>query len=99
MLDGVLTGKLPADLANQVSAAIKTATQRGAALDEACCVAAQVVADHWRRAYGNAALPTLAEIVLKRGLAPLPIDRQRGAGTPSAAGPPAPNAPDNSLPA
>ena len=72
MAGATLTGRLPAELANNVSAALRSAIARGAATDEACCVAAQVVADYWRSKYGNETLGTLCQVVLKRGEAPLP---------------------------
>jgi len=76
MTGATLTGRLPAELANNVSQALAAAIRRGAAADEACCVAAQVVADYWRSAYGNATLQTLGQVVLQRAEAPLPAGIQ-----------------------
>ncbi|MBS0560396.1 MAG: hypothetical protein JSR21_10110 [Proteobacteria bacterium] len=89
MTAGTLTGKLPAELANSVSQALAAAIGRGATADEACCVAAQVVADYWRCAYGNEALQTLCQVVLKRAEVPLPAGI---AGVPKAESPAASDA-------
>lgn len=61
-----LTGRLPAELANAVSAAIAKAVHRGMETDEACCVAAAVIADYARAEYGAAYLTELAEVVVQR---------------------------------
>ena len=91
MTGGTLSGKLPAELANNVSQALATAIKRGATADEACCVAVQVVADYWRAAYGNPSLDTLCHVVLKRAETPLPAEI---ASAP--AGTEAPSAPESS---
>jgi hypothetical protein len=72
MGSATLTGRLPAELANQVSAAIAAALERGAETDEACCVAVQVAADYWRRRYGEGTLETLSKVLLRRAQMPLP---------------------------
>lgn len=74
----ILHGPLPARLANQVSEAISTAIFSGMEVDEACCVAAHVIADYARGSYGDAYLPDLAEIITGRAGAPLPKVRGDG---------------------
>ncbi len=67
----LLTGELPARLANEVSDAIHRALQSGMEADEAACVAAAVAADYARRAYGDEYLPALASVVARRAEKPL----------------------------
>ncbi len=58
-------------LGQAVSDAISNAIEGGMGTDEAASVAASVAADYARRAYGNAYLRKLAEVVIDRGAWPL----------------------------
>ena len=67
-------------LGNQVSDAINAALRMGLEIDEAVCVVAQVAADYARLTYGNAYLPKLADVVIKRAEMPAPTNRSEGGG-------------------
>lgn len=68
----LLTGRNPAELANAISDAIFAAHQRGMEMDQIVSVAAAVIADYGRGAYGDGYLPGLAQIVLARAGQGLP---------------------------
>lgn len=75
----ILTGSLPAELANAVSDAIFAAQQRGMELDEAVCVVLGVAADYGRAEYSDRYLPALCSVVLSRAGQPLPEQTKKGA--------------------
>jgi hypothetical protein len=68
----LLSGRHSTDLANAISDAIFAARQRGVEMDQIVCIAAAVVADYGRGAYGDSYLPCLAHIVLGRAGQTLP---------------------------
>lgn len=68
----IVTGQLPAFVANGVSDVIHAALARGMETDEAVCVALTVLADYARGAYGDRYLPHLAYLVLQRAGEPMP---------------------------
>lgn len=78
-----LTGRSPAQLSNAISDAIHAALKRGMGTDEACSVAAAVVADYARAEYGNAFLAKLCAVIIDRGTMPLRVDA--AAANPAAA--------------
>jgi hypothetical protein len=68
----LLSGRHSSDLANTISDAIFAARQRGMEMDQIVCIAAAVIADYGRGAYGDGYLPCLAQIVVGRAGQPLP---------------------------
>lgn len=73
-----ISGKLPTALANEISDAINRALRRGMEADEACCIAAAVIADYARDAYGDGYLPNLATIMRLRAGQSLPRKVRHG---------------------
>jgi hypothetical protein len=67
-----ITGPMPANLANAISDVLHRITTAGMPLDEACCVAAGVIADYARHEYGEAYLEDLAAVVRARAGQPMP---------------------------
>lgn len=74
----LVTGPLPAALGNAVSDAIHSAASAGMEMDEACCIAAAVIADYARGTYGDRYLPALAAIITRRAGQPLPGEHHNG---------------------
>ncbi len=70
--DGLVSGRSPAQLANDVSDAIAAALKRGMETDEAVCVAVAVLADYARIEYGNGYLSKLARVVKAQADRPMP---------------------------
>lgn len=68
----VVTGPLPAALANAVSDAIHDALAKGMAIDEAVGVVIGVAADYGRAEYSDGYLSDLADLVMLRAGRPLP---------------------------
>jgi hypothetical protein len=67
----LLSGRHSSDLANVISDAVFAARQRGMEMDQIVCIAAAVIADYGRGAYGDSYLPCLAQIVMGRAGQPL----------------------------
>lgn len=68
----VVTGKLPADLANAISDAIHDSLGKGMPIDEAVGVVIGVAADYGRAEYGDGYLSDLADLIMLRVGRPLP---------------------------
>jgi hypothetical protein len=63
MKTAILTGQLPAALANCVSDVIRAALTKGMQPDEAVSIVLRVAADHGREAYGDGYLDQLSELI------------------------------------
>lgn len=75
----LLRGALPAEHGQRISDAMHQALLNGMEPDEACCVAAAVIADYARTYYGNEYLNGLAKIVVAQGQKPMPRTVEGGA--------------------
>ena len=72
MSDSILSGRLPNELANEISDSIAAFLQRGMEADEVVCIVAAVAADYARGIYGPGYLEQLASIVKQRAAEPMP---------------------------
>lgn len=68
----IISGPRVANLTNAISGVLHRTISAGMPVDDACCVAAGVVADYARAQYGDGYLNDLSMVLLARTGQPLP---------------------------